>query len=454
MSIHNVIENGFCIGCGACKSVDPDAIKISFYNGVYNAKIVNESLLSGVASKVCPFSDDSANETDLVKVNETYSQSQKIGQFTNIHIGGVVNNNERELSSSGGMTSWVLSKLLDGGYVDLVIHVIETKPGMFEFSVVSTVEEITLGKKSKYYPVCMDEILLQIDKNKSYAITGVPCFIKSIKLLQKQGLYTNIKFTLALFCGHYKSSYFSEMLSWELGVKPDDISNVDFRKKIKGHAASDYFVQTSNKKGQTKQGRISEMFGTNWAHGLFKPKACDFCDDICGELADVTFGDAWLTEYTNNWLGTNVVISRNEVIDNIINKGLENNEVALNAATEKDVVKSQAANFRHRRGGILSRLKTVSFKWTPTKRLDLCEEYYDEARDYVYKRRWELSKESSELFSNAKGKGHYIFFKLPMYYKLITYDLKVNGLIYVIKTELRKRIAKLVRVMGIRKDVK
>ena len=30
---------------------------------------------------------------------------------------------------------------------------------------------------------------------------------------------------------------------------------------------------------------------------MLKYKACDFCDDVFGEVADVVFGDAWVEKY-------------------------------------------------------------------------------------------------------------------------------------------------------------
>ena len=32
----------------------------------------------------------------------------------------------------------------------------------------------------------------------------------------------------------------------------------------------------------------------DWGMGIFKLGACDYCDDIVGETADISFGDAWL----------------------------------------------------------------------------------------------------------------------------------------------------------------
>lgn len=40
-------------------------------------------------------------------------------------------------------------------------------------------------------------------------------------------------------------------------------------------------------------------------------KACDFCDDVFAETADIALGDAWLPEYVQDGNGTNVVVTRN-----------------------------------------------------------------------------------------------------------------------------------------------
>lgn len=73
MSIQKVIDNGFCIGCGACKAVSPNAIDIKFHNGIYNAEIVREEKLNNITTNVCPFSDDSINETELVDFGGAWS---------------------------------------------------------------------------------------------------------------------------------------------------------------------------------------------------------------------------------------------------------------------------------------------------------------------------------------------------------------------------------------------
>ncbi|MBC8924073.1 Coenzyme F420 hydrogenase/dehydrogenase, beta subunit C-terminal domain, partial [Escherichia coli] len=67
--------------------------------------------------------------------------------------------------------------------------------------------------------------------DKKYLFIGIPCFVKSIRLAQKEGMVQNIKFVISLLCGHMKSKDFATSLAWQIGVKPDDLGSVDFRVK-------------------------------------------------------------------------------------------------------------------------------------------------------------------------------------------------------------------------------
>ena len=157
-----------------------------------------------------------------------------------------------------------------------------------------------------------------------YAIVGIPCFIKSVRLLTRtdEVLKERIKFCIGLICGHLKSSRFAEMLAWECGISPQGLEAIDFRTKLDERAANHYGVTVTgiidDKRVEKISPPVNEMFGTNWGFGFFKYKACDYCDDVVAETADVTIGDAWLPQYSNDSKGTNVVIVRNPIIKDII----------------------------------------------------------------------------------------------------------------------------------------
>ena len=80
----------------------------------------------------------------------------------------------------------------------------------------------------------------------------------------------------------------------------------------------------------------------DWGLGYFKPKACDWCDDIVGELADVSSGDAWLPGYVKDPGGNNIVIVRSPEIHEIISSGIEHGELSFSNGTVEDVVLSQS----------------------------------------------------------------------------------------------------------------
>ncbi|CAK3029638.1 Coenzyme F420 hydrogenase [Vibrio crassostreae] len=427
MTISKVIDNGFCIGCGACKVASEEAVNIEFTKGIYQAQIIDIKK-EKVISKVCPFSDDSADEDKLASSLETRYHHDYIGKYNQLFAGKVTSDNQRVSSSSGGMLTHTLVKLFESGKINRVLHVktSDTEYG-FEFSESTTIADINKKTKSKYAPVSLSSIIEELKQDNGFtAITGVPCFIKAIGLLEKENIIDPIKYKLALFCGHYKTSHYGELLSWNSGVAPDELSSVDFRVKNNGKNAIDYYVEAVDKNENSHLGRVSMMFGSNWGHGFFKPLACEFCDDICGEVADATYGDAWLPEFMHDSLGTNIVITRNSDIDSLFKNSLAKEEIWLKDLSVDELFSSQAANFRHRRGGAIHR-KNIIKSWTPKVRNDVCLPFASHKKERVYKYRLELSAKSIEVFESSKRKGSIFYFKIKMLPTVFAYEIENMG---------------------------
>src|SRR5690606_26704947 len=150
------------------------------------------------------------------------SFDKRIGYYRHVYAGHVSEPGYRENGSSGGLVSWVLSRLLAGGQIDGVIHVGETgeNGNMFEYRISWSVEELASNAKSRYYPVHMDEVLKSaLSSGKRFAFVGVPCFVKSVRLLAErdEDVSQCIKYCIAIFCGHFKTKAFAEMIGWQLG---------------------------------------------------------------------------------------------------------------------------------------------------------------------------------------------------------------------------------------------
>jgi coenzyme F420 hydrogenase subunit beta len=209
-----------------------------------------------------------------------------------------------------------------------------------------------------------------------------------------------------------KSAAFAELLAWQTQIAPDDLSRIDFRVKDPNKTANHYAVTAQSTDGQTRTATSASLYGSNWGHAFFQLKACDYCDDVMGELADASFGDAWLPKYESNWRGTNVVVCRNETVRQLLLEGRASGELVLDALDESEVARSQAGNYRHRWDGLSVRLKDARRKgeWAPKKRIQPGERKVSMLRVAIVRLRQQLAAKSHIAFLEAKQRrdlGHF-----------------------------------------------
>lgn len=417
-TIEKVIKNGYCVGCGVCSFASKYKIKMEFSKYGYHCadiKDASENDLSDV-DNICPFSDSSIDETKLADSffkNICDNKNKKIGYYDRLYAGRVLNSKIINLTSSGGLVSWLTMKLLSLKDIDGVIHVgpdDKEKTGkLFKYTISNSIEEILNKGKSKYYSVDLSEILnIVVGLEGKYAFIGVPCFVKAIRLLCENDKNANekIKYCIGLVCGHLKSAGFGELLAWQMGINPESLISLDFRVKVPMMQSSSYGVAASSREGIRKTEIASNLYGSNWGYAQFQLKACDYCDDIFAETADISFGDAWLNKYIHIWQGTNIVISRNEYLSRILNEGCKSKEIVLEESTEEDISRSQEGNFRHRWQGLSYRLSKAKRNkvWVPKKRI-IADSYSSSYfRKKIFKLRSLSAETSHRLFLKAKEK--------------------------------------------------
>ena len=363
--IKTVIDEGYCVGCGVCGVTSNNKITI-VDEEQYRAKIVkpmSDNELSD-SNKVCPFSKDSIDR-DIASP----PRSKFVGNYEKAYALKVLEGEYRAKGSSGGFGSWILTELLKQNKIDAVIHVKEGDSGhLFEYSVSNTKNEIAAGASSKYYPVSLNQMLdVILDSDKRFALIGVPCFVRAVRNLIELNEVKNIKFLGSLYCGHLKNRNYSNFLARDISSKTHIPTSINFRKKIGNGPSSQYETEVIvNDKVYSK--RNSTIFGTNWGLGLFKYKGCDFCEDVSGELADFSLGDAWLPEYESDSDGTNVVVLRNKEVLEIVESAKNKGRVWAEELTEDKLFECQAGGYRHKLDGIHVRNKLYQFMGkTPIK---------------------------------------------------------------------------------------
>ena len=428
---NTVVGGDYCSGCGACAVVADSALemKLDRYGRLQPVAKPDTTKVDAEVLAVCPFSDRSANEDQIGKElfadNCTYHD--RIGYHAATYAGYVTEADFRDRGSSGGMGTWILQELFQQGLVDRIIHVKQHQPDsdnptLFQFEISDSLEEIRRGAKSRYYPVEISQVMQQVKQQPGkYAIVGIPCFIKSIRLLAKQDpiLQERIKFCLGLVCGHLKTSHFADMFAWQCGIEPGNLTEIDFRKKIPGQNANKYGVEmigTQDGK-EIKEIRSNyELYGYLWGHGFFKYQACDYCDDVVAETADVTVGDAWLPQYVEDSQGTNVVVVRNRAIQQLIDRGMAAGRLKLDLISADDVAQSQDAGLRHRREGLAYRLhlKDTAGVWRPQKRVSADGDRFNSRLQKIHQTRVAMANKSHTAFLAAMQAKDFNLFKNTM----------------------------------------
>jgi coenzyme F420-reducing hydrogenase beta subunit len=397
-----VVKQDLCVGCGACLySSTKNNLGMKWNKeGFLNPNQDIPELLSEDNLKVCPFNPfpdkevRTENEIADLFLKDTPNRHQKVGHYYNTYVG--YSNKYRLTSSSGGMATYLIDELLNKKIVDAVLTVKEGENSFYEYSIVRSTDEIISTSKTRYFPVTLATVLEQLkNSNERFAVVGIACFIKSVRLLQiyHPELKERIKFTIGIICGGIKSRFFAEYLAGKAGVANNHFTQPQFRIKDHQSRASDYSFGCKDEEGALHTIKMRKV-GDMWGSGIFKNNACDYCDDVTTELADISLGDAWLNPYNQDGKGTNVMVTRSKLSEELINEGITMKELTVEHLDFNQFLSSQQGSFNHRQKALGYRIRLAKKKGLliPPKRHD--QEKISLDFKLVQKQRMEVRKQS------------------------------------------------------------
>jgi len=363
-TIGEVVKDGLCTGCGTCVSTCPvDAIEmvIEHKKGIYIPQLDEEKCNQcGLCFEVCP-----GHAVDFKQLNlEIFGKEPNdilIGNYLNCYIGHATNHHIRYNSASGGLVTALLTFALEEGTIDgaLVTRMKKDKPLEPEPFIARTKDEIIEAAKSKYCPVPANIALKEILKAKDgerFAVVGLPCHIQGIRKAEtvSKRLKEKIVLHLGLFCNHVPNFWGTKLLLQKLEVNDGEIVKLDYR----GEGWPGY-MKISKRDGEILL--LPDYWGFVGSYFFF-PSRCLMCDDATNEVADISFGDAWLPELSDDKNGKSLVLSRNRIGEEVLQKMKSKNEVELTKVSANEVIHS------HR--GVLYLKKSLNarqglFKATP-----------------------------------------------------------------------------------------
>jgi coenzyme F420 hydrogenase subunit beta len=343
-----MVRFDLCSGCATCVSLCPrKAIRIvkNESNGTY-APVLDKSTCNncGLCYRVCPSTGIGLGLSEQICEEEREETSENIilGKHLNCYVAHSTDANLRTDSSSGGSVTQLLIFALQKGIIDgaLVTRMNEDRPLEPEPFIARTKQEILQASKSKYCPVPANVALKEILNEKGkYAVVGLPCHIRGVRKAEifNQKLRERIVLRLGLFCGHTPNFLGTEFLLRRFGVEKTDVRRLSYRGN--GWPGGLSIVL---KNGSERFISFRDFGAFLYGSYLFTPLCCMCCTDATSELADLSFGDAWLPEFKHIRKGLSIIVSRTKMGDSILKEATSDNYMKTFSINCDKVIQSQS----------------------------------------------------------------------------------------------------------------
>ncbi|MBN1694564.1 Coenzyme F420 hydrogenase/dehydrogenase, beta subunit C-terminal domain [candidate division WOR-3 bacterium] len=359
ITVNDVVKRGLCVGCGSCVSSCPvDAISM-FENklGELVASIdFRKCNFCGICVDVCP-----GNEVDFEKLTDDIfdkdCKTSAFGAYRHLFLSRARDKRFLIERSSGGtitdLIRWEMkNKSIDG----CVVVLPGNNPFYPKARIVRSEKELLNSATSCYCPVSLCEILKELikEKNGNYAFVGLPCHIHGLRKMFEYfpSLKKRITLVLGLFCGNTKNFEATRYLLESRGIDLKKVKSLDYRG---GSGLGDLLISLEDGSKKSIDRRSGSLFdllraeATFGFHNFFTPRRCLLCCDETAELADISFGDAWLPEVIKNHPeGSTIVIVRTRRGEKAFNSMIASNLQELEDINEEAVRRSQKTALRYK----------------------------------------------------------------------------------------------------------
>ncbi|WP_214041206.1 Coenzyme F420 hydrogenase/dehydrogenase, beta subunit C-terminal domain [Methanoculleus sp.] len=350
-----------CTGCGACSAIcTQDAISMVPSDEHFYPELNDDYCIRcGRCLAVCP-----GQTSDIKAIGDwLWPKSKydaKIGKYLSTHVGYSLDETIRYESASGGMATSFILYLLNERIIDgaIITRMNSTDPLLAETIIARTSEEVLQAQGSKYSPTSPVEALKHIKSIKTeekYAFVGLPCHIHGVRNLQKKEEWARkrIIITIGLFCSHTVSFLGNKFLLNKFADGTQNVSNITYR----GRGWPGGLCVTYND-GKSVNVPLKDYWAPYFGSYFFTPYRCLVCPDLSSELADISLGDAWLGEITEqDKLGTSMIIVRSLIASKLLSDMETKGYIALTEVSINKAIESQKGILARKKDYLGSRIR-------------------------------------------------------------------------------------------------
>jgi coenzyme F420 hydrogenase subunit beta len=357
-----VIDSKLYSNSGIEVGLAPEFLELKENKGDYELIKIKEGDISEDIIKFSP--DKFVNYPELNKfIFGKYPDNWLFGEVKKFYLGYAKDNEVRKSGASGGILSAINIYLLENNLIDGAI-VLDTKEDisyLTEPIIARNREEILKSAQSKYCVAPLNQILKNLpDNSQSFSYIGLPHEVASIRKLQQANynLTKNINYIFGPFFGH--SLYFSSIISF---LKTHGVKDLNLIKKLE-FRAGDWpgYLRIELKNGKVIS---TPKFFANYLIPFHITRESLYQVDYTNELTDVSVGDGWAKEESQQKGGWSLILARSENGLKLLNEMQNIGKLHLEEISFDDALRMHSHGIDFKKRGAFLRIENLKKKGLP-----------------------------------------------------------------------------------------
>lgn len=256
----------------------------------------------GFCSGCCPGAEVDYPALSRQVFHEPYDEQSLQGHVDNLYVVHPENREIRYAGASGGVVTGLLDYLLRHKKIDgaIVVGMDRSTPYKTKGLLATTREEIQACAQSKYCVTPSMAVLQEVRRKKGrFAVVALPCQVHGLRKLETvdPSLAKKIGYIFGLYCHCTLDVNGHEEAIRAFGIPLEDVAAFQFRG---GGWPGGFFVVKKDGTQVRLHDKILIKDVMNVMFRLYGPERCKLCIDALCEYADLSFGDFWAFDFSED----------------------------------------------------------------------------------------------------------------------------------------------------------